>query len=88
MKDLSSFLQQIDPEHTEQDFQIMMQLLDKKSHDTVSFDEFMKLVTSDSRFLDQELMEAFKIFDLDGDGYISLNEAILGFKHIGEDMTQ
>tara|TARA_B110000305_G_C18980818_1_gene421557 strand:+ start:396 stop:560 length:165 start_codon:yes stop_codon:yes gene_type:complete len=33
-------------------------------------------------------MEAFKIFDLDGDGYISLEEAILGFKNIGEDMTK
>ena len=86
-KDLSSFLLRINQNHTEQDLHIMMSLFDKQPQDKLSYEDIIEMVNQDDNIKDEELVEAFKMFDQDNDGYISFEEAKNGFKNIGEEMS-
>lgn len=49
---------------------------------TIDFDEFLEMMSKQSKDVDQtaEIREAFKIFDRDGNGYIDAKE----LKQVGE----
>lgn len=55
----------------------------------LSFEQFMQLMTSKASMkdIDDELMEAFKVFDKDGNGVISVAEMKEALKNIGENLT-
>ena len=43
---------------------------------------------SDTSPLDEEFAEAFKLFDQDNDGYITVDEAVAGFRNLGEEVSK
>ena len=68
----------------------MLKELELTSSSSIKFDEFIYILTRKMREADaeEELQEAFKVFDRDGDGKIPKDELILIMKEIGEPLSQ
>ncbi|XP_040578232.1 uncharacterized protein [Lepeophtheirus salmonis] len=59
-------------------------------YDTIEFNEFLQMMSKQQKYgLDEEsIKEAFKIFDKDNDGYISVDELRNIMQSLGEKMAQ
>ena len=79
-KELGNILRSLGHDPTDQDLSEMINEVDNNSDSKIEFEEFCKIMNNKLKQNDveQELIEAFKIFDKDGKGLISENE----FKHI------
>ena len=51
----------------------------------ITFLEFMNLMLNK---MDQQLAETFKVFDVDGDGFITANELFTVMNDMGENVTE
>lgn len=58
--------------------------------DSVNFSQFLALMSMPVKAgdLDEEVLEAFKIVDSDGDGFITQDDLNEGLRDLGEDVTQ
>lgn len=58
----------------------------------IDFQEFLEMMArklgGQEQNQNEELKQAFKVFDKDGDGYITATELKLVMKQLGEDLTQ
>lgn len=63
--------------------------IDQDGNHEIDFQEFLTLMArqADTRDSAQEIIEAFKVFDKNGDGYISLSELKQVFNSIGEKLS-
>ena len=79
-KELGNILRSLGHDPTDQDLSEMINEVDNNSDSKIEFEEFCKIMNNKLKQNDaeQELIEAFKIFDREGKGLISENE----FKHI------
>ena len=79
-KELGNILRSLGHDPTDQDLTEMLNEVVNNSDKKIEFDEFCKIMNNKLKQNDaeQELIEAFKIFDREGKGLISENE----FKHI------
>jgi len=73
-----------------EDIQDIINEVDINGNGTIDFDEFLLLITKkvDEEEKEDELYEAFKIFDKDGNGLISPSELRFAMENIGEKMTE
>ena len=64
----------------------MIREIDTDKNDSIDFNEFLQLMRKRMRDTDteEELVEAFKVFDRDGNGLISHAELKMVMKQIGE----
>ncbi|CCF59500.1 hypothetical protein KAFR_0H00900 [Kazachstania africana CBS 2517] len=64
--------------------------IDIDGNHEIEFNEFLTLMArqTDSGDSTQELIDAFKVFDKNGDGLISFSELKQVFKSVGEDMSE
>ena len=60
---------------------------DENNDGVVDFDEFLTAMTRIKLDPQQELMEAFKVFDRDGNGYITVDELRATIRQCGENAT-
>lgn len=76
-----------DPSETE--LREMVQEADKDGSGSIDFDEFLMLMVNKDSQLDNmdEMREAFKIFDRNGTGYITVESIKEVFHHIGQMVT-
>lgn len=75
---------------TEVELRNMVHMVDQDGNGTIEFDEFLimmsrKLKDSDG---DAELREAFRVFDKNGDGFISPTELQHVMTNLGEKLTE
>lgn len=90
VKELGIVMRSLGQNPTEAELQAMIDEVDKDSNGTVDFTEFCKLMQKQQSAPDQEeaLREAFRMFDRDGNGYISANELKHVMCNLGEKLTE
>merc|ERR1711892_618670 len=64
--------------------------VDKNSNGTIDYEEFVEMMvkTEDEEEIDQDISQAFKVFDRDGDGLISADEIRQTMNNLGEELTE
>lgn len=74
---------------SDKDLQEMINIVDANGDGEIDFEEFLVMMSmrAEERDTDGELLEAFKLFDLDGGGTISRNELETLMKCLGQDLT-
>ncbi|XAR63602.1 hypothetical protein NMG60_11023602 [Bertholletia excelsa] len=74
---------------TEEELQRMINEVDIDGNGTIEFGEFLHLMSTKMKEseVEEELKEAFKVFDKDQDGFISAPELRNGMKEMGERLT-
>ena len=52
----------------------MIRNVDKNSNGAIDFNEFIEMMVRRDAKVEEDVMHAFRVFDRDGDGYISVEE--------------
>ncbi|KAB2621436.1 calmodulin-like [Pyrus ussuriensis x Pyrus communis] len=89
IEELATAVKLLDPNPTEEELQNMISEVDVDGNGTIEFGEFLNLMARKMKEndADDELKEAFKVFDKDQDGYISPNELRHVMLNLGERLT-
>ncbi|KAG0249048.1 hypothetical protein BG011_009629 [Mortierella polycephala] len=88
-KELGTVMRSLGQNPTEADLQDMVNEVDADGNGTIDFPEFLtmmarKMVDTES---EEEIKEAFKVFDKDGNGYISAAELRHVLTNLGERLS-
>ena len=89
-KELSEAMNYLGLKATANEVKMMIQGVDKNCNGYVDYDEFIQMMTQASvkpASDDEEIKKTFKIFDIDGNGYISAEEIKLTMINLGENLT-
>ncbi|KAG2467128.1 calmodulin-like [Polypterus senegalus] len=88
-KELGTVMRALGQNPSEAELQDMINEVDADSNGIVDFTEFLTLMVKRIKDMDseEEIREAFKVFDKDGNGSISAEELHLVMKNLGEDLT-
>ncbi|KAH6569233.1 hypothetical protein BASA50_002850 [Batrachochytrium salamandrivorans] len=88
-KELGTVMRSLGQNPTEAELQEMINELDADGNGTVEFDELMAMMTCKMKDIDfdEERAEAFKMFDKDGNGFITATELKVVMGNIGEKLT-
>jgi Ca2+-binding EF-hand superfamily protein len=66
----------------------MIENVDKNSNGTIDYDEFVEMMIEREEEDNDDVAQAFKVFDRDGDGLISANEIRETMNNLGEELTE
>jgi calmodulin len=92
-KELGTVMRSLGQNPTEAELQDMIAEVDTDNNGTIDFNEFVNLMLRKKNDADEgadpekELKEAFKIFDKDGNGFISAAELRHVMTNLGEKLT-
>ncbi|XVE62818.1 hypothetical protein DITRI_Ditri06bG0150500 [Diplodiscus trichospermus] len=89
MEELAIAIKSLDQNPTEEELENMISEVDTDGNGTIEFGEFLNLMERKMKEAEaeEELKEAFRVFDMDQDGYISPNELRQVMINIGEKLT-
>ncbi|KAH7571911.1 hypothetical protein ACOSP7_014808 [Xanthoceras sorbifolium] len=89
IEELATAIRSLDQNPTEEELQNMINEVDINGNGTIEFGEFLNLMARKMKEseAEEELREAFKVFDKDQDGYISPNELRQVMINLGEKLT-
>ncbi|KAK8591306.1 hypothetical protein V6N13_031354 [Hibiscus sabdariffa] len=89
MEELAIAVKSLDQNPTEEELQNMIDEVDTDGNGAIKFGEFLNLMARKMKETEAEddLREAFRVFDKDQDGYISPHELRLVMNNIGEKVT-
>eukprot|EP00090_Calanus_glacialis_P027075 TRINITY_DN42614_c0_g1_i1.p1 TRINITY_DN42614_c0_g1~~TRINITY_DN42614_c0_g1_i1.p1 ORF type:complete len:185 (-),score=56.21 TRINITY_DN42614_c0_g1_i1:12-566(-) len=85
IEELGEVMHSLGRNPTKTELKDMVNEVDMDSNGSIDFTEFLAMMGADMK--DEEMREAFKMFDLDGDGLIDANEIKQGMKIMGEEVT-
>merc|ERR1712226_1049153 len=85
-KELGNVTRSLGDNPTDSELQDMINEVDEDGNGTIDFNEFIHMLTSETKHVDNEddVRDAFRVFDKDGSGYLSIAE----FKHIMMEMGE
>ncbi|OIV95493.1 hypothetical protein TanjilG_26756 [Lupinus angustifolius] len=88
-KELGTIMRTLGQNPTEAELQDMINEVDADGNSTINFPEFLHLMVRQMRDTDseEELKEAFRVFDKDQDGFISAAELRHVMTNLGEKLT-
>merc|ERR1712151_376802 len=88
-KELGTVMRSLGQNPTEAELHDMINEVDNDGSGTIDFAEFLSLMSKKMKDADseEELMEAFKVFDKDGNGFISSVELRHVMTNLGEKLT-
>ena len=88
--ELSSALNALGQSPSEEDIARMLKEIDKDDSGEIDFNEFLTMMASKMREVDneEEIQEAFKVFDTDSDGYITAQELMQSMQSLNEAFKQ
>ncbi|KAL5499920.1 hypothetical protein EMCRGX_G011392 [Ephydatia muelleri] len=88
-KELGAVMRLLGYNPSETDLEDMISDVDLDRNGTIEFGEFVAMMARNVKEADQdeEIKEAFRVFDLNGDGYISSNELGQIMGNLGEKLT-
>merc|ERR1712170_172392 len=88
-KELGTVMRSLGQNPTEAELRDMIREVDQDNNGTMDFDEFLGMMAKkmNTRENDDEIREAFKVFDKDGDGMISAAELRHVMTNLGEKLT-
>ncbi len=88
-KELGIVMRQLGQNPTDGELQDMIHEIDVDGNGTIDFNEFLTLMAmkGQDQDIEEELLEAFKIFDRDGNGSISAAELRYAMMNLGEKLT-
>ena len=88
-RELRGLMRSLGQNPTEAELQEIINQAEKDDSGTVKFGEFMTMMSSKVKDADieHELREAFKVFDKDGNGYVSAEELRHVMTYLGEKLT-
>lgn len=89
IKELKSVMRSLGLNPSDVELQDMINEIDLDSNGTIEFSEFLAMMTVKQKDsdADQELLEAFKMFDRDGNGYISAAELRYVMTNLSDRLT-
>ena len=88
-KELGTVMRSLGQNPTEAELQDMINEVDADGNGTIDFPEFLTMMARKMKDTDseEEIIEAFKVFDKDGNGYISAAELRHIMTNLGEKLT-
>ena len=93
LSEFGSVMKALGQEPTEDELRIMMDSVDTDQNGVIDFDEFVGLMADhfyqdgETPSREAELYEAFRVFDKNGDGFITEDELRLAMLNLGERLT-
>ena len=90
LDELGDVFRSLGQHYTQAELEEMIQEIDTDKSGSIEFGEFLQLMVKRERNLDteEEMVEAFKVFDRDNDGRISATELRHVMRQIGENLTE
>lgn len=88
-REVGQIMRAIGQNPSEAEIQDMVNLVDKDGTGNIDFPEFLSMmaIKINSENAEDEIREAFKVFDGDGNGYINRTELSLVMMNLGEAIT-
>ena len=89
-KELGTVMRSLGQNPSDEEVRQMIEEVDENKSETIDFKEFLGLMARKMKETDaeDELLEAFKVFDRDGNGKISAHELRCVMLSSGEDLTE
>ncbi|ESR46186.1 hypothetical protein WN944_007198 [Citrus x changshan-huyou] len=87
--ELAAAIRSLDQNPTKEELRLMIDEVDANGNGTIEFEEFLDLMAKKMRETkaQEEMKEAFKVFDKNRDGFISPNELRHVMLNLGEKVT-
>jgi len=88
--ELGTVLRSLGNQPTDEEVEDMIKEADEDGNGTIDFAEFIKMMPTQERDdnAEEEMLEAFRVFDTDGNGSITADELRQIFVNLGEKLTE